>query len=42
MLLIKYKARQQGVRMSPAKREAGKIGSLLMEGVYAVLMNSTL
>ena len=40
-LLIKYTARQQGVRMRPAKREAGETGSLPMEGVYAVLMNST-
>ena len=28
--------------MRPAKREAGKIGSPLMEGLYVVLMNSTL
>lgn len=28
--------------MGPAKREAGKIGSPLAEGLYAVLMNSTL
>ena len=41
-MLIKYTARQQGVRMRPAKREAGEIGSLLKEGGCAVLMNSTL
>lgn len=42
MLLIMYTARQQGVRIRPAKREAGEIGSLLMEGGCAVLMKSTL
>ena len=41
-MLIKYTARQQGVRMRPAKREAGEIGSLVMEGGCAVLKNSTL